>query len=83
MNPNFLTDRRGMAEGFSQMSPNEVKNPLQQIKKGPGFSSEAFEKSGGAERDRTVGLLNAIREDTPVGPEIPNLDGYPDAESGD
>ena len=30
-------------------------------KKGPGLSSEAFELSGGAERDRTVGLLNAIQ----------------------
>jgi len=44
---------------------------------------QAVESSGGAERDRTVGLLNAIRNAAPIEPETPRKDGYPDLESGD
>ena len=38
---------------------------------------------GGAERDRTVGLLNAIHDTAAMEPEIPRKDGYPGPESGD
>jgi len=53
------------------------------MKKGPGPSSEAFELPGGADRDRTDGLLNAIRNTAPTLPEIINRYGYPDDATGD
>ena len=48
-------------------------------KKGPGLSSEAFELSGGAERDRTVGLLNAIQalSQLSYSPTLCNDEVYP------
>ena len=53
------------------------------MKKGPGLSSEAFELPGGAERDRTVGLLNAIRKTAPEDLKFPHKNGYDDDATGD
>jgi len=53
------------------------------MKKGPDPKTQALDYSGGADRDRTDGLLNAIRNTAPVDPEIPNNFDYPDTESGD
>lgn len=50
-----------------------------ETKKGPGLASEAFELPGGAERDRAVGLLNAIRNNAPTLTEIINRYEYDDA----
>ena len=50
-----------------------------EMEKGPGLSSEAFELPGGAERDRTVAILNTIRNTAPTLPEIINRYGYDDA----
>jgi hypothetical protein len=38
---------------------------------------------GGAERDRTVGLLNAIRNTAPEDLKFPNKDGCGDDATGD
>jgi hypothetical protein len=44
---------------------------------------ECGRKFGGADRDRTDGLLNAIRNTAPTLPEIINRYGYDDDATGD
>ena len=48
-------------------------------KKGPRPKPEAYELSGGVNRDRTIGLQDAIRHTAPTLPEIINRYGYDDA----
>jgi len=53
------------------------------LKKGLPVPRQALDYSGGAERDRTVGLLNAIRVCNCEPPEILNKIEYPDDATGD
>jgi hypothetical protein len=56
--------------------------PLQNEKRAPG-GPEALGFPGGADRDRTDGLLNAIRNNAPEDLKFPKKDGYDDEASGD
>jgi hypothetical protein len=52
-------------------------------RKGPAGEPAGPWISGGADRDRTDGLLNAIRNGSSEDLKIPHDFDYPDAESGD
>lgn len=75
----------GSAQGDERIRPTEQPATRSSTKKekGPGSSSEAFDYSGGADRDLPFGLLNAIRNTAPALPEILNRYGYDDDATGD